>query len=445
MAEQEKEEFAFIKEKIKEKPVNKKRLLKHGIYTVGLAVVFGVVACFVFTCMRPIMENWLHPKADSKITIPGDEWSVEQESSETEEPVTEEKHTEEAQTENAGLTDDADTEPRKQETIIKQELELSDYQMLQNKIYAIGKEANRAVVTVTGVVSDTDWYNNAYESEGQAAGIIIGDNGNELLILTEHKVVKAAEEINVTFVDEVTVTASLKKYDGNTGIAILTVDLRQLEESTKSSISYAVLGNSLTVEQGNIAIAIGSPLGTNYSIGTGNITSIGNVIHTADATYTVFTTDIVGSSSSSGVLLNLNGEVVGLVMQGYSSDGADNTLTAISVSELKQIIEMLSNGRDIPYFGLKVVTVTDKIANDYDIPKGVYIKEVLLDSPAWVAGLQSGDVIVEMDGEELTSVEAYKAKLLSLEPGASIEVAVKRQGMNDYIRVTCNVTAGKLQ
>lgn len=73
------------------------------------------------------------------------------------------------------------------------------------------------------------------------------------------------------------------------GIAILAIDLKQLEENTKNSISYAVLGSSLSVAQGNIAIAIGSPLGTNYSIGTGNITSVGNVIHTADATYTVFT------------------------------------------------------------------------------------------------------------------------------------------------------------
>lgn len=438
MAEQEKEEFAFIKEKIKEKPLNKKRLIRHGISTIGLAVVFGVVACFVFTFMRPIMENWLNPKADSKITIPGDEWATEQELTETEEPGTETVQEEQ-------IPPAVEEIPDKPETIVKQELELSDYQKLLNKIYAIGKEANRSVVTVTGVVSDTDWYNNAYESTGQAAGIIIGDNGSELLILTEHKVVKEAEEISVTFIDEVTVTASLKKYDGNTGIAILAVDLRQLEESTKNRISYAILGNSLTVAQGNIAIAIGSPLGTNYSIGTGNITSVGNVIHTADATYTVFTTDIVGSSSSSGVLLNLNGEVVGLVMQGYSSDGADNTLTAISISELKQVIEMLSNGKDIPYFGLKVITVTDKIANEYDIPKGVYIKEVLMDSPAWEAGLQSGDVIVEMNGEEIASVEAYQEKLLSLEPGTSIGVTVNRQGMNEYIPVTCNVTAGKLQ
>lgn len=430
MAEQEKEEFAFIKEKIKQKPVNKKRLCKHGIYTIGLAVLFGVVASFIFTMMCPMMENWLHPKEDPTITFPGDEWATEQEPEETEVPATE-----------------LPTEDLQQptETIIEKELELSDYQMLQNKIYAIGKEANRSVVTVTGVVSDTDWYNNSYESEGQACGIIIGDNGSELLILTEHKVVMDAEDISVTFIDDVTVPASLKKYDGNTGIAILAVDMALVEDATRERISYAVLGNSLMTTQGNIAIAIGSPLGTNYSIGTGNITSLGNVIQTTDITYSIFTTDIVGSSNSSGVLLNLNGEVVGLVMQAYNGSGDDNTLTAISVSELKQVIEMLSNGKDIPYLGLKAVTVTDKIAADYDIPKGVYIKEVLLDSPALEAGLQSGDVIVEMDGDEIFTIEEYEEKVLSLEPGEVIEIAVNRQGMNEYVRVDCSVTAGSLR
>lgn len=427
MAEREKEDFAFIREKIKEKPLNKKRLLKQGIYTVALAVIFGLVACFVFTCMRPVMERWIYPEDDATITIPEDELSTE-----TEQPAEMDEETEMPPVE---VT----------ETVIEKELELSDYQQLQNKLYAIGKEANRSVVTVTGVISDTDWYNNAYESTGQASGIIIGDNGRELLILTEHKVIAAAGEINVTFINEVTVTAALKKYDGNTGLAILSVEMEQIEESTKNSISSAVLGNSLSVAQGNVVIAIGSPLGTNYSIGTGNITSVGNVIHTVDSTYSVFTTDIVGSSNSSGVLLNLKGEVVGLVMQDYSSKGDENTLTAISISELKKVIEMLSNGKDVPYLGLRIVTVTDKIAADYDIPQGVYIKEVLLDSPALEAGLQSGDVIVEIDGEEISSEEAYEAKLLELQPGASMEVAVKRQGMNGYIRITCNVTAGKLE
>ncbi len=433
MAEYDKDDYSFINEKIKAKPVNKKRLFRHGVYTGALAVLFGMIACFVFTLLRPVMEEWLYPKENPVISIPEDSQQMM--------PETEALF----ETEEDSETEEAELPVPETETVIVKELELSDYQMLQNKIYAIGKEANRSVVTVTGIVSNTDWYNNSYESNGQASGIIIGDNGSELLILTEHKVVQTAGEIRVTFIDEATVTASLKKYDGNTGIAILAINLRLIEEATKEKIAYAILGNSLSVSQGNIAIAIGSPLGTNYSIGTGNITSVGNVIQTVDNTYSIFTTDIVGSSNSSGVLLNLNGEVIGLVVQDYSGNDDDNTLTAISVSELKKVIEMLSNGKDIPYLGLKIVTVTDKIAYEFNIPRGVYIKEVMLDSPALEAGLQNGDVIVEMDGEEISTIEAYEKNVLAMEPGAITEIVVNRQGMDEYLRVTCSVTAGTLQ
>ena len=437
MTEQEKEEFSFIKEKIKEKPVNKKRLLRHGIYTVGFAVLFGVVACFVFTFLRPKMEEWLYPKEDGKITFPEDELVME-----TEQPATEQLL--EKETQATEETEEETEQGTQTQANAVRELEISDYQMLQNKIYAVGKEANRSVVTVTGVTSDTDWYNNVYESNGQASGVIIGNNGSELLILTEHNVVQEAEQIHVTFINDVTVDAALKKYDGNTGIAILTVGLNLIDESTKNELTYASLGNSLAVSQGNIVIAIGSPLGTNYSVGIGNITSVGNVIQTVDAAYTVFTTDIVGNSNSNGVLLNMEGEIVGLVMQGYGGGGENATLTAVSISELKKLIEMLSNGMDIPYLGIMAVTVTDQISEAYDLPQGIYIKEVLLDSPAFEAGLQSGDVIVEMNGEAIYSIEAYESKLLELTPGEEVEIAVSRQGMDEYLSVKYSVTAGKL-
>ena len=426
---QEKEDFAFIKEKIKQKPVNKKRLFRQGMYTVGFAVLFGAVSCFVFVLLYPVVEEWLHPRQDPFISIPEDEMGTE-ELFGTEDISTEEK--------------EAVLDPPEAELppVVVKELELADYQSLQNKIYAIGKEANCSVVTVTGVVSDTDWYNNLYESNGQASGIIIGDTGSELLVLTEHKLVMAATQIQVTFIDEITVNAALKKYDGNTGIAILSVPLQSIGEDTKNRIDYAKLGNSLTVEQGNIAIAIGSPLGTNYSIGTGNITSVGNVIQTADATYTVFTTDIAGNSNSSGALLNLNGEIVGLVMQDYNENLDNNTLTAISISELKKIIEMLSNGRDIPYLGLKVLAVTEEIAKENDLAQGIYIKEVMLESPAFEAGLQSGDVIVKMGGEEIYTVPTYESKVLELEPEEPIEIVVSRQGMDEHLRL--KVMAGRL-
>ena len=153
MADKERKEFAFIQEKIKERPLNKKRLFKYGVITVGFAVLFGLVACFVFTLTRPVMENWLYPKEDPTISIPEDEWDDTEELAEKADTEFPEEDSNEPEPE-------TETEPEEaapvQETVIVKELELSDYQQLQNKVYAIGKEANRSIVTVTGVVSDTD-------------------------------------------------------------------------------------------------------------------------------------------------------------------------------------------------------------------------------------------------------------------------------------------------
>ena len=431
MQENEKHEYAFIREKIKDKPFQKRKLALHVLLAIVIAVVFGVVACATFTFLQPKMQKWMYPEEDPKITIPRDE----------EETETEEKKEEDTQ-EEAGQ--EGDTE----QTVAPetpQELTLEDYQKLQNQMYAVGRTANNYIVTVTGVKSDTDWFHNSYESKGQGSGIIIGNNGRELLILTEKKVISDAQDIFVTFVNDVSASAAIKKYDGNTGITVLSVLLSDLGEETLGKISIATLGNSKVINQGTLVMAVGSPTGANYSILTGTVTSTSNTITTIDSTYTVFTTDIVGSSSGSGALINLDGEVIGLVMQGYSSSEDENTLTAVSISELKSVIEMLSNNQDIPYLGLQVTTVTQLIQDEYDIPKGVYIKDVMMDSPAMAAGLQSGDVIVEVNGETITSAKMYENSILSLTPGDTVKMVINREGNNKYHEVTCNVEVGVLQ
>lgn len=426
MQENKQDKYEFISEKIKEKPINKRKILFRMGFTVVMAVIFGIVACFVFTLCQPKMEELLHPKEDPSISIPKDEPEIE---TETLEQPTEENEPETEQT----------------QEVIQEKMTLDDYQELQNEMYAIGREANRSVVGVTGVKSNTDWFNNAYESKGQGSGIIIANNGQELLILTERKVIAEAQSIYVTFMNDTSVEASIKKYDGNTGIAVLSVPLSEVDADTMNAITVAVLGNSLGVMQGTLALAVGSPLGTNYSILTGNITSSSYSISTIDANYSIFTTDIVGSKNGSGALINLKGEVIGLITQGYSNDGDQNTLTAISISELKPVIEMLSNNQDIPYIGLEVITVSNTIAKDNDIPKGVYIKGVKMDSPAMAAGLQSGDVITEIDGEAVYSVEGYETKLLSLPPGNEADVTIQRQGNDGYKEIECHVIVDVLQ
>lgn len=430
MKQQEKkgQEFDFIKEKIKDKPVNKRRLLVRGGFNLLCAVVFGLVACFVFVLLKPYLEEWLYPEESSTISIPKDDVPQEEEPKEPEETPT-----------------PVPAEPETEPVVVEAELEIEDYQELQNKLYEIGKQANKSIVTVTGVTSGKDWFNTPYENENSAAGIVIGNNGQELLILTEKKVIKDAQAISITFIDEAMVSASLKKYDGNTGIAIISVPLDEIPKETMEHLAVASLGNSYMVQQGTTVLAIGSPLGANYSILCGTITSYQNEVSTIDKNFTIFTTDIVGSANGSGVLINLEGEIVGLVLQSYSSQSDRNTITALSISELKQIIEDLSNNRDVPYVGLRLSTVTDGIAREYSIPKGVYIKSVEMDSPAMAAGLQEADVIVKLNGEEVATVEQYNQKIYALNPEDTVTVSVKRQNGEEYVDLECAVVIGVLK
>ena len=428
--EQNEQEFAFIKEKIKDKPINKRRLLIHAGFNLLCAVVFGVVACFVFVLMEPYLEEWLYPKEESTISIPKDD--APQEGEEDGEEEEEEKK-------------EPPPQPESQTVVVQEELEIEDYQKLQDKLYNIGKQANKSVVTVTGVTSGMDWFNTPYENENRAAGVIIGNSGQELLILTEKKVIVDAQEINITFIDGTMASASLKKYDGNTGIAIISVPLEDIPEAVLGQMAVAPLGNSYVVSQGTTVLAIGSPLGANYSILCGTITSSKNEVSTIDKNYTIFTTDIVGSENGSGVLINLKGEIIGLVLQDYSSPNDRNTITALAVSELKQVIEDLSNGRDVPYVGLRLSTVTEEIAKEFSIPKGVYIKSVEMDSPAMAAGMQEADVISKINGEEVATVEQYNQKIYALSPEDTITITIKRQSGEAYVDLDCAVVVGVLK
>ncbi len=443
------EQYSFINEKRKEKPVNRKRLVLYACFTVAMAVVFGLVASLVFAYFRPKFEEMLYPREQELIKIPRDYLDTAQ--TEQQEDAVEDTQellggedvfpTETALPETETQPEDTAQGEENSDEILGTELTIQDYQKIQNQLYDIGRDANRFVVTVTGIKSDTDWFQNDYERKDQISGAVIADNGTELLILTERKMIADAQEIYVTFSSGFQAAASMKKYDANTGVCILSVQISELDETTRESACAAVLGNSLTTKQGEIVIAVGSPLGTSYSILTGNITSTTNSISTVDSKYGLFTTNIVGNSSGSGVLLNVSGEIIGLVMQQYNNRD-EGTLTAVSISELKALIEMLSNNMDMPYLGVELTTVTDVIAAEYDIPKGAYVKDVRMDSPAMAAGIQNGDVITEIDGDAIFTVDGYRNKLLAMVPGETVQVIVKRQGADGYANISCHVEVG---
>lgn len=425
MQKNNEEEFEFIKEKIKDKPVNKKKLAGKGLTTIAAAVVFGFVACLVFTLMRPIMEDWFNKPKPTQVILPKDEMT-ETESYEVTETETE-----------------PETESQPEDTMpADAEFTVEDYQKIQTQLYSIGTQANRSMVTVTGMKSDTDWFNTTYESQGQDSGVIIAETSAKYLIMTEKSVIEKAEQIVVTFYNGTTAEAELQAYDENTGIAVLSVSRENVDEATRNLITVAILGNSFQIARGDIVIALGSPLGMNSAIQTGSIIATENAVSLYDADYKTVTTNIAGTAKGMGVLVNLNGEVIGLIMKEPEMGG--DTLTAFSISPLKDVIEMLSNEEEIPYLGLKVSTVNNEIAETYDIPKGIYVKSIAWDSPAMAAGLQNGDVITEIDGEEVLTTQAYKNRLLGYEPDTQIEITIKRQGAKGYEEMTCQATVGIL-
>ena len=394
MSDKQQPKNAFVREQIKDKPKNYKRMWVRLGESAACGGVFALAVCLVLLFMIPVLrqEEGSVPDTGAQDSQQASVEETEQGSEEKEETQTPEE---------------------------RQPMTLDDYQQIQTELYAIGNTANKSIVTITGVVSDTDWFNNSYEREGQGGGTIIGESGGKLWILTEKKTIKDAAKIKVTFVNDAVAEAKLVRYDGNTGLAALTVDLEDLETSTQNAITVMKTAGSNTIHKGSIVIALGSPLGTNYSILTGTITATNNEISTPDNNYSVYTTDIVASENGSGVLINMDGELVGVVMQSYSAASA-NTLTAVEISELMPVIDLLFADKEVPYFGVHISTVTQHIAQKYDIPKGVYIKKV-------------------------ASAEQFREVLLQLTPKETYSVTVMREGTKGYKKITCKLKAGVLQ
>lgn len=427
--EEKTEDFAFVKEKIKDKPPSKRKILSRILLTLLCAVLFGVVASLVIAFLLPKLQQRMQPEEEPEmIVIPRDERETETETeTESEEETETEPETEEPSTE------EESTEPIEIPEILPEQ-----YQQLQKKLYSIGEEASRALVTVTGLTSDTDWFNEVYSNEDKTIGIIVAYTGEEVLVLTDQSVIRAAESIQVTFFDGTVADASIKKIDAVTGLSVLTVAAAELPEEAIQEARVAPLANSFSVTKGTSVLAIG----INSSILTGTITQTTDRIFLADGEFTVFQTDILSPGSGNGVLVNLNGETVGFIRR---ENGSMAMISAISISDLKSLIELLSNGMDVPYLGLYVSTVTKSIAEQYDLPQGIYINSVEMDSPAMEANLLSGDVIVEMDGTKINNTEEYRNLLFTYSPGDSVRVVVERLGNDGYTKVSCTAEIGVLE
>lgn len=425
-------DISFIKEKVKERPINKRKLLKRTMITASMAVIFGLIACFTFLILEPVFSNWLYPEEEPEpVQL--------QEESENEEMLPEDMVLE--------TESEEETTPPVQTTVVERvELDVSDYQTLYSNLYKMVQEVSKSLVTVIGITSDTDWMNNSYENEGQNAGLIVADNGRELLILTEKEIVDQSEELNVVFCDNTQVQAELKQADSTVGLAVISVLLTDIPDATRETISPARLASSSN--SGLLATpvaALGRPLGTANSVVYGMITSADGTLNLADGNYQLLTTDMYGSTYGSGIITNLSGQVLGIICQENSAEDTPNLITAYGISGLKNLIEKLSNGQPSASLGIFGTDVPQEIQETQGVPAGAYVTGIVMDSPAMVAGIQSGDVIVQMGTEPIDSFSDYTTTLMGLLPDTEVTLTVMRQVQNEYQEMTVDVLLNTLE
>lgn len=428
----------FMIEKIKERPVNKKKLLRRTVITASMAVIFGLIACLTFLILEPVFNNWLYPEAQPE--------QVELLPEETDEMLPVDMVVEDPPVPDLQETvESVLTEGGKIEEILsKLKLTTEHYKQLATAMLEYSQGLSKSMVTVTGITSNTDWFNNTFENTGQVSGVILANNGKELLILADRAVVKKAESILVTFFDGLQLAATEKQYDSATGLTVLSVLLTDIREETLSQVTVASLGGSnLRHGPGTPIIAIGSPMGVSNSVNYGIITSNGNMWSTTDANYNLIMTDIYGSQNASGVLFNMQSQVVAIITTGKGSSDMKNIITGIGITELTPVITQMSNGEKRPYLGISGVDVTYQANSQIGVPFGAYVRNIEMNSPAMLAGMQRGDVISRLDEIEINNFGNYVNTLQKLRPGETVEISVQRQVKDNYKEIKLKITLGE--
>lgn len=320
-----------------------------------------------------------------------------------------------------------------------------------NDVSNVVSEVMPSIVSLTCTSTvQSNFFGQTYEQEqqGSGSGIIIGKNDNQLLIVTNNHVVSGAKTVQVSFVDDSKVSATIKGTDSGNDLAVVAANITDINEDTLKNIKIATLGDSKEAKVGEQVIAIGNALGYGQSVTVGYLSAKDREVQTEDYTMNLLQTDAaINPGNSGGALLNAAGQVIGINSVKLSSTEVEGIGYAIPISYAVPIINDLMSREVIPeneqaYFGIRMSEISASDAERYNIPQGIYVVNVTSGSPAEQYGMKAGDVIVGFEGREIKSTTELQELLSSKRGGTEVKVKVKRQSGNEYKEKELTVVLG---
>ena len=298
------------------------------------------------------------------------------------------------------------------------------------------------------------------EVQGSGSGIIVGKNDKELLIVTNYHVVEGADTLSVAFVDGNAVEATVKGFDEEKDLAVISVALDDIDDDTMDAISIAKVGSSDDLKVGEQVIAIGNALGYGQSVTTGIVSAKNRRMDSDNNTVTdgsdsdtdgvnlIQTDAAINPGNSGGALLNMNGEVVGINSAKLASTEVEGMGYAIAISDVTDILENLMNetardkldDADHGVLGITGNSVSSEAVQVYGIPAGVFVKDVTKDGAADKAGLTPSSIITKFNGKSVSSIQQLIEYLSYYEPGEDVELTVQVPKDASYSEETITVT-----
>ena len=328
---------------------------------------------------------------------------------------------------------------------------------VQDDVSDLVEEVMPAMVSIVSnsVTTGMNFWGQTYSQQatGSGSGIIVGETDDELLIVTNNHVVENSTGLQVTFIDETTAEAVVKGTDADMDLAVIAVPIASLSEDTQNAITIAKLGDSDKLKLGEPVVAIGNALGYGQSVTNGIVSALNREMIAEDGSTGTYiqTNAAINHGNSGGALLNINGEVIGINAARIDGSSVEGMGYAIPISSASPIIAELMERQtrtdkvaeeEMGYMGIYMQAVTDEYASLFDMPKGVFVKEVTEGSAAEAAGILKGDIIVKFDGQRITSATELQQTLQYYKAGETTTVTVKRSVNGEYEAIDLEITLG---